>query len=170
MKKVLVANRDEIAIRIYRACNDLGIGTIGVYSKEDIYNSFRTKADEAYLIGENKSPLGAYLDMDTMIRIAKSKGASVIHPGYGFLAENAQFARKCEEQDIVFVGPPSDVIDRMGDKLNAKELATSCGVPIIPGDENHRGYRIYCAISCKSIFRRQQRRGFNIAGCCAIES
>lgn len=135
MKKVLVANRGEIAIRIFRACNDLGIGTVGIYSKEDIYNLFRTKADESYLIGENLSPLGAYLDMDAIVHMAKSKGADAIHPGYGFLSENADFARKCEDEGITFIGPPSDVIAKMGDKLQAKELAVSAGVPTIPGSE-----------------------------------
>lgn len=135
MKKVLVANRDEIAIRIFRACSDLDLSTIAIYSKEDIYSLFRTKADESYLIGESKSPLGAYLAMDDIIHMAKRKGADAIHPGYGFLSENAVFAKKCEDSGIIFVGPPSHVIDRMGDKLNAKELAAACGVPTIPGSE-----------------------------------
>lgn len=135
LKKVLVANRGEIAIRIFRACNDLGLGTVAIYSKEDIYNLFRTKADEAYLIGENLSPLGAYLDIDAIIHMAKIKGVDAVHPGYGFLSENAEFARKCEEAGITFVGPPSDVLERMGDKLNAKEIAISCNVPTIPGSD-----------------------------------
>jgi len=135
MHKVLVANRGEIAIRVFRACNDLSLRTVAIYSKEDISNLFRTKADEAYLIGENKSPLGAYLDIDAIIHIAKAKKVDAIHPGYGFLSENADFARACEENGIVFIGPPARVLARMGDKLNAKELAISCGIPTIPGSE-----------------------------------
>lgn len=132
-KKVLVANRGEIAIRVFRACYDLGLSAVAVYSKEDEYNLFRTKADESYLIGENKSPLGAYLDIDLIIDMAKKHQVDAIHPGYGFLSENADFAKACEENGIVFVGPPSKVLAQMGDKLNAKEIAIKCGVPIIPG-------------------------------------
>ena len=136
IKKVLVANRGEIAIRIIRACSDMNLSTIAIYSKEDKYTLFRTKADEAYLIGENKSPLGAYLDIHQIVRLAKNKGADAIHPGYGFLSENAAFAKACEEAGIIFIGPPSDVLAKMGDKLNAKKVAISCGVPIIQGTEN----------------------------------
>lgn len=133
IKKVLIANRGEIAIRIFRACYDLGLKTVAIYSKEDIYSLFRTKADESYLIGENLSPLGAYLDIDGIIDLAKRKNVDAIHPGYGFLSENADFARACEAAGIKFIGPPSDVLDKMGDKLAAKEIAISCGVPTIPG-------------------------------------
>jgi pyruvate carboxylase len=131
--KVLAANRGEIAIRIFRACFDLGLSTVAIYSNEDTYGLFRTVADEAYLIGQNKSPLGAYLDIPAIIDIAKSRHADAIHPGYGFLSENAEFARACEEAGIKFIGPPSDVLAKMGDKLNAKSIAVSCGVPVIPG-------------------------------------
>ncbi|MCL2546236.1 MAG: pyruvate carboxylase [Oscillospiraceae bacterium] len=136
IKKVLVANRGEIAIRVFRACNELGLSTVAIYSKEDTYNSFRTKADESYLIGQDKTPLGAYLDIDAIIKLAKEKEVDAIHPGYGFLSENANFARACEENGIIFIGPPSTVLDKMGDKLNAKEIAKACGVPTIPGSEN----------------------------------
>jgi len=132
-KKVLVANRGEIAIRVFRACYDLGLHTVAMYSKEDTYSLFRTKADEAYLIGENKSPLGAYLDIPSIIDLAKRRGADAIHPGYGFLSENADFARACEASGITFVGPPSHVLDQMGDKLTAKAIAKACNVPTIPG-------------------------------------
>ena len=135
IKKVLVANRGEIAIRVFRACFDLGMSTVGIYSKEDIYNLFRTKADETYLVGENKSPLAAYLDIDPIIDIAKRKGVDAIHPGYGFLSENADFAKACEDNGIIFVGPPSSILAQMGDKLSAKELAKRCDVPTIPGSE-----------------------------------
>ena len=133
IKKVLVANRGEIAIRVFRACYDLGLSTVAIYSKEDKYNLFRTKADESYLIGETKSPLGAYLAIDEIIRLAKRKGVDAIHPGYGFLSENADFARACEEAGLIFIGPPSSVLASMGDKLSAKEIALRCGVPTIPG-------------------------------------
>ncbi|MDC7124894.1 MAG: pyruvate carboxylase [Spirochaetales bacterium] len=135
IKKVLVANRGEIAIRVFRACYDMGLKTVAVYSKEDVFNLFRTKADEAYQIGENKSPLGAYLDIDRIIDLAKRKGVDAIHPGYGFLSENPAFAKACEDNDIIFVGPPSNVLAKMGDKLSAKEIAVSCNVPTIPGTE-----------------------------------
>ncbi len=132
-KKVLVANRGEIAIRVFRACYDLGLHTVAIYSNEDTNSLFRIKADEAYLIGENKSPLGAYLDIPSIIDLAKRRGVDAIHPGYGFLSENADFARACEESGIKFIGPSSDVLAQMGDKLAAKATAIACGVPIIPG-------------------------------------
>ncbi|MCL2036589.1 MAG: pyruvate carboxylase [Oscillospiraceae bacterium] len=135
IKKVLVANRGEIAIRIFRACHDMNLGTIAIYSKEDKYTLFRTKADEAYQVGENKSPLGAYLDIHGIIRLAKAKGADAIHPGYGFLSENADFAKACEDAGIVFIGPPSHVLANMGDKIAAKKVAIGAGVPIIQGTE-----------------------------------
>lgn len=133
IRKVLVANRGEIAVRVFRACFDLGLRTVAMYSREDTLSLFRTRADEAYLIGENKSPLGAYLDIPSIISLAKQHGVDAIHPGYGFLSENPDFARACEEAGILFVGPPSGVLAKMGDKLNAKELAISCGVPVVPG-------------------------------------
>ena len=135
IKRLLVANRGEIAIRIFRACSDLGISSVGIYSQEDAYNLFRTKADESYLIGKEHSPLGAYLDIDRIVSIAKSKSVDAIHPGYGFLSENAAFARACEENGVIFVGPPPHVLDKMGDKLNAKQIAKECGVPTIPGSD-----------------------------------
>lgn len=133
--KVLVANRGEIAIRIFRACYDLGIHTVAIYSKEDINSQFRVRADEAYLISENDSPVGAYLDIPAIIDLAKRRGVDAIHPGYGFLSENADFARACEEAGIKFIGPSSQILEKMGDKLNAKEIAIAAGVPIIPGSK-----------------------------------
>ncbi len=135
-QKVLVANRGEIAIRIFRACYDLGLHTVAMYSNEDTYSLFRTRADESYLIGENKSPLSAYLDIEPIIDLAKRRGVDAIHPGYGFLSENADFARACEAAGITFIGPPSDVLAQMGDKLNAKAIAQRCGVPTIPGSDH----------------------------------
>ena len=133
IEKVLVANRGEIAIRIFRACYDLGIHTVAMYSAEDTYSNFRTKADEAYLIGEGKSALGAYLDIPGIIDLAKRRGVSAIHPGYGFLSENPAFAKACEDNGIIFIGPPSNVLGQMGDKLAAKAIAKECNVPTIPG-------------------------------------
>ena len=114
--KVLVANRGEIAIRVFRACYDLGLHTVAMYSNEDTFSLFRTKADEAYLIGENKSPLGAYLDIPSIIDLARRRNVDAIHPGYGFLSENADFARACEEAGITFIGPSSTILAQMGDK------------------------------------------------------
>src|SRR6185312_5054218 len=94
-KRVLVANRGEIAIRVFRACNELGIRTVAIYSNEDKYSLFKTKADEAYLIGKNRSPVEAYLNIEEIISIALKKGVDAIHPGYGFLSENHEFAKKC---------------------------------------------------------------------------
>ena len=136
INRLLVANRGEIAIRIFRAANDLSMTTVGVYSKEDQYNLFRTKADEAYLLGERKGPLAAYLDIDLIIHLAKKEKVDAIHPGYGFLSENANLARACEREGIIFVGPPSDVLDQMGDKIKAKEIAKKCNVKTIPGSEH----------------------------------
>lgn len=132
-KKVLVANRGEIAMRIFRACHDLGLQTIAIYSNEDMYSLFRTAADESYLIGKDVSPLGAYLDIPRIIALAKQHGADAIHPGYGFLSENGDFARACEEAGIKFIGPSSKILDLMGDKLSAKQMAVACGVPTTPG-------------------------------------
>ena len=132
-EKVMAANRGEIAIRIFRACYDLDIRTVAIYSKEDTLSLFRTKADEAYLIGEKKSPLGAYLAIDEIVSMAKKRGVNAIHPGYGFLSENPAFARACEEAGVTFIGPPSGVLAQMGDKLEAKKIARRCGVPTVPG-------------------------------------
>ena len=132
-KKVLVANRGEIAMRVFRACHDLDLQTIAIYSNEDTYSMFRTAADESYLIGENLSPLGAYLDIPRIIELAKKHGADALHPGYGFLSENGDCARACEENGIKFIGPSSRVLDMMGDKLSAKQIALACDVPTTPG-------------------------------------
>lgn len=133
--KVLVANRGEIAIRIFRACAELQIRSVGIYSEEDKYGLFRTKADESYLIGEGRGPVDAYLDIDGIISLAKRKKVDAIHPGYGFLSENAEFARKCEENGITFIGPNSDIMEKLGDKINSKLVAHEADVPTIPGIE-----------------------------------
>ncbi len=134
-KRVLVANRGEIAIRVFRACTELGIRSVAIYSNEDKFSLFRTKADESYLIGENKGPIQAYLDIDEIISLAKKKGVDAIHPGYGFLSENPEFSQKCEDAGIVFIGPTHVMMDRLGDKIKSKLLAKEVGVPTIPGVE-----------------------------------
>lgn len=134
-KKVLVANRGEIAIRVFRALSELGIRTVGIYSKEDKYSLFRTKADESYLVGKDNGPIDAYLDMDEIIKIAKEKKVDAIHPGYGFLSENPKFAELCRKNGIEFIGPDSETMERMGDKISSKLVAKTCKVPIIPGIE-----------------------------------
>jgi len=138
-KRVLVANRGEIAIRVFRACNELGIRTVAIYSEEDKNSLFRTKADESYQIGKDKGPVEAYLGIDEIINLAKSKGVDAIHPGYGFLSENVEFAKKCEETGIVFIGPNHEMMDKLGDKIKSKLVAHSVGVPTIPGVEKAVG-------------------------------
>jgi len=134
-KRILVANRGEIAIRIFRACSELDIRSVAIYSEEDKNSLFRTKADESYQIGKNKKPVDAYLGIDEIISLAKSKGVDAIHPGYGLLSENVEFARKCEESGIVFIGPDYIMMDKLGDKIKSKKVAHSVGVPTIPGIE-----------------------------------
>ena len=134
-KKVLIANRGEIAIRIIRACHELGIRTVAVYSNEDRYSLFRTKSDESYLIGANSSPIEAYLGIEEIIAIALKKGVDAIHPGYGFLAENPEFSAKCAENDIEFIGPTEQMLFSLGDKIKSKIVALNAGVPIVPGIE-----------------------------------
>ena len=135
MKKVLVANRGEIAIRVFRACTEMGIQTVGIYAAEDERSIHRFKADEAYLVGKGKKPIDAYLDIEDIIRIAKDSHVDAIHPGYGFLSENLQFAKRCEEEGIIFVGPTVKHLDMFGDKIKAKDAAISAGVQSIPGTD-----------------------------------
>lgn len=135
INKVLVANRGEIAIRVFRACTELNIRTVAIYSKEDSGSYHRYKADEAYLVGEGKKPIDAYLDIDGIIAIAKQSGADAIHPGYGFLSENIQFAKRCEEEGIFFIGPKSIHLDLFGDKVKARQQAKLAGIPVIPGSD-----------------------------------
>lgn len=132
-KRVLVANRGEIAIRVFRALNELGITTVCIFSKEDKQALFRTKADESYELDNDKGPIDAYLDIDTIIKIAKAKKVDAIHPGYGFLSENPDFADACEKNGITFIGPSSDIMNAMGDKISSKKMAMEANVPIIPG-------------------------------------
>jgi len=134
-KRVLVANRGEIAIRVIRACKELGIRTVAIYSEEDKNALFRTKADEAYRIGKGKAPVAAYLGIDEIIDLAKAKGVDAIHPGYGFLAENVEFAAACAKEGIEFIGPTAEMMDALGDKIKSKIVANSVNVPIVPGVE-----------------------------------
>lgn len=134
-KRVLVANRGEIAIRVFRACRELGIRTVAIYSEEDKNSLFRTKADEAYQIGKGKTPVGAYLSIDEIIALAKAKGVDAIHPGYGFLAENEEFAKTCADAGIEFIGPTAEMMNSLGDKIQSKIVAHSVGVPTVPGVE-----------------------------------
>ncbi|MCD6409331.1 MAG: acetyl-CoA carboxylase biotin carboxylase subunit [Candidatus Verstraetearchaeota archaeon] len=131
-KKILIANRGEIAVRVIRAAKELGIKTVAVYSEADANALFVYLADEAYCIGPGPAKL-SYLQMDKLIELAKKTGAEAIHPGYGFLAENAEFVRKCDENGIVFIGPPAKAQELLGDKLGARRTMKEAGIPIVPG-------------------------------------
>ncbi|HIH43789.1 MAG TPA: acetyl-CoA carboxylase biotin carboxylase subunit [Candidatus Methanoperedenaceae archaeon] len=133
-RKVLVANRGEIAIRIMRACRELGIRTVGVYSEADRNALFAKYAEESFFIGPAPAPQ-SYLNMDAIFEVAHAAGAEAIHPGYGFLAENSDFAKRCEKEGITFIGPPCDVIDAMGDKIAARKSMKAAGLPVVPGTE-----------------------------------
>jgi len=135
IRKLMAANRSEIAIRIFRAANELGLRTVAVYSKEDRLALHRFKADEAYAVGEGKGPVEAYLDIAGIVSLAKAKSVDAIHPGYGFLSENPALARACAKAGIVFVGPTPELLELLGNKTAARGLAISAGVPILPGTE-----------------------------------
>ncbi|WP_079480414.1 pyruvate carboxylase [Halobacillus salinus] len=135
INKVLVANRGEIAIRVFRACTELNIRTVAIYSQEDTGSYHRYKADEAYLVGKGKKPIDAYLDIEGIIEIAKSVGVDAIHPGYGFLSENIHFAKRCEEEGLTFIGPNSEQLHMFGDKVKAREQAIAADIPVIPGSD-----------------------------------
>ncbi|MBO8170429.1 MAG: pyruvate carboxylase [Bacillaceae bacterium] len=136
IKKILVANRGEIATRIFRACTELGIRTVAIYSEEDSVALHRFKADEAYLVGEGKGPIEAYLDIENILEIARRNDVDAIHPGYGFLAENEEFARRCQEEGIIFIGPKPEHLSMFGDKVKARKAAINAGIPVIPGTED----------------------------------
>lgn len=134
-RKILVANRGEIAIRVMRAANEMGKKTVAVYAEEDKLSLHRFKADEAYRIGEGLSPVGAYLSIPEIIRVAKMSGADAIHPGYGLLSENPDFVEACEQAGITFIGPKAKTMRALGDKASARRVAIDAGVPVIPATE-----------------------------------
>ena len=136
IQRLLVANRGEIAIRVFRAASELKITTVAVYSFEDRYSLHRYKADEAYQIGPDEEPLKPYLDIEEILRIARNQKIDAIHPGYGFLSENIEFARRCREEGITFIGPAPEIMEQLGNKIAAKELALKVNVPIIKGASN----------------------------------
>ena len=132
IEKLLIANRGEIAIRVMRAAAELSIRTVAVYSQEDRFSLHRTKADESYLIGAGKGPIEAYLDIDSILQVAQAAGVDAIHPGYGFLSENPDFAAACARAGVIFVGPTAEIMHKLGDKVSARELAQAAGVPVMP--------------------------------------
>ncbi len=135
IRKILVANRSEIAIRVFRAANELGMKTVAVFSEEDKLALHRFKADEAYQIGRGLGPIEAYLSIPEIIRVARESRADAIHPGYGFLSENPDFATACAAAGITFIGPSPETMRSLGDKVSARELAVSVGVPVMPASE-----------------------------------
>jgi pyruvate carboxylase len=135
ISKLMVANRGEIAIRIMRAAAELKLRTVAIYTYEDRYSLHRYKSDEAYQIGKNNEPLKPYLDIEEIIQVAKKHNVDAIHPGYGFLSENVQFAKRCREVGIIFVGPDPEVMEQLGDKIAAKKVAVATKVPIIEGNK-----------------------------------
>src|ERR1700690_1961073 len=128
-KKLLAANRSEIAIRIFRAGTELGLRTVAIFAQEDRFCLHRFKADEAYLVGQGKGPVAAYLDVDGIVALAGEKGVDAIHPGYGFLAENPALPRACEKAGLTFIGPSAELLDLLGDKTAARNLAVKAGIP-----------------------------------------
>ncbi len=133
MKKLLALNRGEIAIRVFRAANELGLKTVAIYSQEDRLSLHRFKADEAYLVGAGRGPVQAYLDVEGIVALAAEKGVDLIHPGYGFLSENPALPRACQKAGITFVGPSPEILEMLGDKTSARRLAHKAGVPVLAG-------------------------------------
>ena len=136
MRKLLALNRGEIAIRILRAANELNLRTVAVYSQEDRLSLHRFKADEAYLVGQGKGPVQAYLDIDGIVALAAEKGVDAIHPGYGFLAENPALPRACERAGITFIGPSAELLETAGRQNRRPRLAQRAGIPVVPGTED----------------------------------
>src|SRR6267378_2787250 len=130
IRKLLVANRSEIAIRVFRTAHELGIRTVAIYSHEDRFALHRFKADEAYRIGQPSEPIRAYLDIAGIVALAVQHEINFIHPGYGFLSENPAFARACRDAGVTFVGPRVDILEQLGDKVAARRLAQEAGVPV----------------------------------------
>jgi len=147
----MAANRSEIAVRIFRAGTELGLRTVAIFAQEDRFCIHRFKADESYLIGQGKGPVAAYLDIESIVATAKEKGVDAIHPGYGFLSENPEFARACARAGIIFVGPSPKLLDMMGDKTAARAVAQKIGVPTLPGTEEPIDDRDAALKAAKSI-------------------
>src|SRR4051812_18224510 len=135
IRKLLVANRGEIAIRVCRSAHELGIRTVAIYSYEDRFAMHRLKADEAYQVGHPGEPIRSYLNIPAIVTLAKERQVDAIHPGYGFLSENADFARACIDAGIIWVGPRPELLDRLGDKVAARALAMEAGVPVLAGSQ-----------------------------------
>jgi pyruvate carboxylase len=135
MRSILAANRSEIAIRIFRAANEIGLRTIAIYSREDRLSLHRFKADEAYEIGAGKGPVEAYLDIAGIVALARERKVDAIHPGYGFLSENDAFAEACQAAGITFIGPPPELLKILGNKTAARGVAAAAGVPVLPGTD-----------------------------------
>lgn len=131
LRKILIANRGEIAVRIIRACAEMGIRSVAIYSEADRFALHVKKADESYCIGSE--PVAGYLNVYTLVNLAAATGCDAIHPGYGFLSENAQFAKACADRGLVFIGPSAEVIERMGDKTEARKAMIAAGLPVTPG-------------------------------------
>ena len=133
--KLLAANRSEIAIRIFRAATEMHLRTVAIYAQEDRLAVHRFKADEAYMVGVGKGPVGAYLDIEGIVGMASEHGVNLVHPGYGFLSENADFAERVQESGFVFIGPEPKTIRLMGDKVSAIEVMKAAGVPCVTGSD-----------------------------------
>ena len=164
-EKVLVANRGEIAIRIIRALREMGIGSVAVYSEIERDAPHVREADEAFLLGP-AAPAESYLNVEKILEVAKDSGAEAIHPGYGFLAENAPFAKACEKAKITFIGPPAKAIEAMGSKTEARAIMDKAGVPIVPGatapvdtveEAKKQAKEIGYPIACKAAGRRRRQ-------------
>ncbi|MFP6688330.1 MAG: biotin carboxylase N-terminal domain-containing protein, partial [Alphaproteobacteria bacterium] len=130
--KILVANRSEIAIRVMRAATELGIRTVAIYSQEDRFALHRFKADESYLVGAGRGPVEAYLNIEDVLRLAREAKVDAIHPGYGLLSENPEFADACAAANILFIGPTPDAMRALGNKVSARTLAERAGAPVMP--------------------------------------
>lgn len=135
IRSVLVANRGEIAIRVFRACNELGIRSVAIYSEQDRQHMHRQKADESYIVGKGLAPVEAYLNIPEIIRVCKENDVDAVHPGYGFLSERSDFAQAVIDAGLRFIGPSPKVVQQMGDKVAARKAAIEAGVPIVPGTD-----------------------------------
>src|SRR6516162_9600978 len=135
IRKLLVANRSEIAIRVLRTAYELGVRTVAIYSHEDRFALHRFKADEAYRVGNPGEPIRAYLDIAGIVAVAREHEVDAVHPGYGFLSENPAFARACRDAGLIFIGPRTEVLEQLGDKVVARGIAQRANVPVLPGSE-----------------------------------